>query len=525
MSGKKSPWEPLRHPPFRALWFAATAVNLSMWMQNIGAAWMMTDLQRGSPLMVSLIQTAMALPAFLLGLPSGVLADLVNRKRVLLVTQVGSLFISILLAGFALAGGLGPWILLGLTFALGCTNAFGMAAWVASTIDSAPKGQVAAAIALSTVTPNIARVVGPAVAGALIAMAGTSTLFLVVGTGFGIALVLLMALPTAAARPGLPPERMWNGIRSGLRYMWHSSQLRLVLRLVFVFVTSGSAIWALLPLVARDQLGLGAGGFGLLLGSLGIGAMVGALQVPRLHSRLSARSIVTGGGIVFAVVTVLISLISNTALMCALLTIGGMAWMAVNTTTGTVIQTSAAAWVRARVASVYLLVVMGAMAAGGIIWGAVAEHLSIQWGLWLAAGSIAVGLLLTGRISIKLGSEYDFSAAESKASEPSVPPVDHDGGPVAVEIVYEVPGERRHEFIRIARELGLSRRRNGALGWRLYRDLDTPDRFIERFLVDSWLDYLRHRDRATRMDHELEQELQSLADGARPLTTRYIAEA
>lgn len=518
-------WAPLLHRPFRALWIAAIAVNLSMWMQNIGAAWMMTELRPDSPLMVSLVQTAMALPAFLLGLPSGVIADLVNRRRLLLITQTCSLACACLLAATALAGGIGAWLLLGLTFALGCSNAFGMAAWIAANIDSAPKGQIPAAIALSTVTPNIARVVGPAAAGALIAFAGVPTLFVVVAVGFLISLGLLRALPDTDLRPGLPPERLWSGIRSGVRYMQHSAQLRLALRLVFAFVTAGSAIWALLPLVARDQLGLAAGGFSLLLGSLGAGAVIAALQVTRLYRRFSVRRIVTGGGLVFMAVTALIPVVHDLFVMSALLFVGGMAWMAVNTTTGTVIQTSAAAWVRARVASVYLLVIMGAMAAGGVLWGAIAERMGVGASLWIAAGSIAAGLMLTGRARMQMGSESDFSVADTQETGPAASPADHEQGPVAVEITYHVPAERHEEFVRAAHELGISRRRNGAIAWRLYRDLEHTDCLAERFLVDSWLDYLRQRDRVTRQDRDIERRLEALTTDGNSRTRRFIAEA
>lgn len=523
-----SPWAPLRHPPFRALWIAAIVVNLSMWMQNIGAAWRMTELEPSSPLMVSLVQTAMALPAFLLGLPSGVLADMVNRRRFLIITQSCSLASAAILTGLAFGGAMGSWLLLGLTFALGTSNAFGMSAWVASSIDSAPKGQVPAAIALSTVTPNIARVVGPALAGTLIAVAGTPTLFGLVTLGFLITLILLRALPDSSARPTLPPERMWNGIRSGLRYMRHSKQIRQTLRLVFVFGTAGSAIWALLPLVAREQLGLGPGGFGLLLGSLGVGAVILALQIARLYTRFSVRRIVTAGALSFAAVTALIPFVAETSLMCVLLMIGGMAWMAVNTSAGTVIQTSAASWVRARVASVYLLVIMGAMAAGGVLWGAVAEHIGVSGSLWFAAAGIVAGLMLTGRSRMYLGSESDFGAVEDTALETTSvqqETLDHNAGPVAVEIRYSIREEHHEDFLALARELGLARKRNGAIAWRLYRDLEHPDQQVERFLVDSWLDYLRQRDRITRRDQELETQLLALSCDGRSETRRYIAEA
>jgi len=523
-----SAWAPLRHPPFRALWIAAIVVNLSMWMQNIGAAWRMTELEPGSPLMVSLVQTAMALPAFLLGLPSGVLADMVNRRRFLIITQACSLASAAVLTALAFGGAMGSWLLLGLTFALGTSNAFGMSAWIAFNIDNAPTGQLPAAIALSTVTPNIARVIGPAVAGAMIAAAGTPTLFALVTLGFVLSLILLRALPDSTVRPKLPPERMWNGIRSGLRYMRHSLQIRQTLRLVFIFVTTGSGIWALLPLVAREQLGHGPGGFGLLLGSLGVGAVVAALQIARLYKRFSVRSIVRAGALAFAAVTALTPFVTGTALMCILLTIGGMAWMAVNTSAGTVIQTSAAAWVRARVASVYLLVIMGAMAAGGVLWGAVAERMGVAESLWIAAAGIVAGLMLTGRTHMHLGSESNFGTVEStllEGTSVSQERLDQNAGPVAVEIRYSIRDEHHEEFLALARELGLARKRNGAIAWRLYRDLENPEQQVERFLVDSWLDYLRQRERITRGDQVLEAQLLALSLDGRSETRRYIAEA
>lgn len=500
-------------------------LNLSIWMQNIGAAWLMTELQPGSPLMVSLVQTAMALPAFLLGLPSGVLADMVNRRRFLFLTLGGSIVFASVLAGLSLSGALGPWLLLALTFALGCTNAFGMSAWVATNIDCAPAGQIPAAIALATVTPNIARVLGPALAGALIAFTGFSSLFVTVSLGLLLSALLLRALPNMTVPPRLPPERMWSGMLSGLRYMRHSAQLRLALRLVFVFVTAGSGIWALLPLVAREQLGLGPGGFGLLMGSLGIGAVLSALQITRLYRHFSVRQIIAGGGLLFALVTALIPLIKDTWVMCSLLMLGGIAWMAVNTTAGTVIQTSAAVWVRARVASIYLLVIMGAMAAGGALWGVIAERLGIANSLWIASAAIFVGLLLTGRAQMQLGSEADLSTYIAQSENVDDILLEHDKGPVAVEIAYRIASRDEAEFIGIAHEVGLARKRNGALAWRLYRDLESPERLVERFLVNSWLDYLRQAERITRNDQQMERRLQMLAIDGNVTVRRYLAEA
>jgi MFS family permease len=506
MSGP-SAWAPLRHRPFRALWLATVVANLAVWMQNIGAAWMMTELV-ASPVMVALVQTAMALPAFVLGLPSGVIADLMDKRRLLLITQGLALVTMVLLCIPALAGNLGPVALLAYTFALGSASALSMSAWMACTIEHAPPGQVAAAIALGTVSPNIARVLGPALAGALIARVGTPLLFVLVCACMAGVIALLTRLGTTAPTSRLPGERFLPAIVSGLRYVRHSPLLCRNLGKVLVFSTAGSALWALLPLIAREHLGLAADGYGILLGCLGAGAVVAALRLPGLYRRHPLQRIVFAGGIAFAAVTLLSGVVTSLTLLNVLYVFGGMAWMAVNTTLMTVIQTSTALWVKARVGSIYLMLIMGGMAMGGVLWGLIAAHLGVANTLIVAGLMIAAGTCLSLQKALHLGREEDFGPPALTAQIQSTQGITPDKGPVCIEVSYHAAEPQRDEFIRLAHAVGRMRRRNGACDWRLQRDLAHPGHYTERFIVDSWLTYQRQQERSTAADAMYEERLQ-----------------
>jgi predicted MFS family arabinose efflux permease len=476
-------------------------------MQNIGAAWMMTELV-ASPLMVALVQTAMALPAFILGLPSGVIADLMDKRRLLLITQGLALLTMVLLCIPALAGTLGPVALLAYTLALGSASALSMSAWMACTIEHAPPGQVAAAIALGTVSPNIARVLGPALAGALIARVGTPLLFVLVCACMAGVIALLTRLGTTAPTSRLPGERFLPAIVSGLRYVRHSPSLCRTLGKVLVFSTAGSALWALLPLIAREHLGLAADGYGILLGCLGAGAVVAALRLPGLYRKHPLQHIVFAGGIAFAAVTLLSGVVTSLTLLGVLYVFGGMAWMAVNTTLMTVIQTSTALWVKARVGSIYLMLIMGGMALGGVLWGLIAAHLGVASTLIVAGLMIAAGTCLSLQKALHLGREEDFGPPVLTAKTQSAQGVTPDKGPVCIEVSYHAAEPQRDEFIRLAHAVGRMRRRNGACDWRLQRDLAHPGHYTERFIVDSWLAYQRQQERSTAADAMHEERLQ-----------------
>lgn len=517
-------WYPLTHRPFRSFWSAGALVNLAIWMQTVGAAWIMAGLTE-SAWMVSLVQTAMTLPVFLFGLPGGVIADLVNRKYWLLFTQSLMLLASTLLCLLAFAGVLQAWSLLLLTFVLGTGSALSMSAWVAVTLTLIPREVVPAAVALNAISTNVARALGPAIAGLLIALAGQASMFLLIALCFLGVMLFLIYWRWQRVPDVLPPETFMGGMRSGLRYIRHSIELTSSLKQVFVFTSCASALWALLPLVARDQLAMEADGYGMLMGALGAGAVIAAVNLTRLYRQFALRKLVVVGAVAFAMVSAAVAVLKIAWLVWVLLVVAGIAWMAVNATIATIVQTCAADWVRARVASVYLLMYMGAMALGGAIWGLVAEYLGTSNSLLISALAVVLGLWLTRDGVFALGSEVDYRSVSQTDKLVVAGEVAHSDGPVSVEISYRATAAAQADFIQAAYAVGQSRRRNGARNWRLYRDLADPERFVERFIVESWLDYLRQRARVTQADQIRETQLQRYLAEANTSTKRYIFQA
>lgn len=502
-----SAWAPLSNRRFRWLWCGGAMVNLAIWMQTVGAAWIMTLLST-SPLMVSLVQTAIALPAFLFGLPGGVIADLVDRRKWLMLTQGIMLLAAVSLSALSHFNLLSDWSLLLFTFLLGTGSALSMSAWMVTIVSVLPRDQVPAAVSLNGISTNAARALGPAIAGALIAYWNAASVFVIITICLALVIVLVASFTPRQAPQSLPSETFGAGLRSGVRYIRHSSVLTGALKQVFVFTLSASALWALMPLVAKHELGLDAGGYGMLMGFLGAGAVIGAFNLTGLYRRFPLRVLIVSGALGFALATLVAAVSHSRVAVCGTLMIAGMSWMAVNATISTVVQTCAANWVRARVASVYLLTLMGAMAIGGAIWGALAQYLGLQQSLLLAALTLVLGLLLTRKGKLELGQEADYAMVFQPTDGLLVPEQLNPGrGPVSIEIAYTVAPGDRPDFLDVAYAVGQARRRNGATNWRLYHDLDESGHYVERFIVESWLDYLRHESRITRADQLQEARL------------------
>lgn len=516
-----SAWAPLRNRSFRWLWCGGAMVNLAIWMQTAGAAWIMTLLST-SPLMVSLVQTAIALPAFLFGLPGGVIADLIDRRKWLMLTQGIMLTAAASLSALSALGLLSDWSLLLFTFLLGTGSALSMSAWMVTIVSVLPRDQVPGAVSLNGISTNAARALGPAIAGGLIAYWNAASVFTVITVCLALVILLVATFTPRHTPHSLPSESFGAGLRSGVRYIRHSTVLISALKQVFVFTLSASALWALMPLVAKHELGLDAGGYGMLMGFLGAGAVIGAFNLTGMYRRFPLRVLIVAGSIGFSLATLVAALSHSRLAVCAMLMIAGMSWMAVNATISTVVQTCAPNWVRARVASVYLLMLMGAMAIGGGIWGALAEHLGLQQSLMLAALTLVLSLLLTRNGRLELGQEADYAAAIQPTDRLLVPEQLNPGpGPVSIELAYRVAVDERAYFIEIAYAVGKSRRRNGAKNWRLYHDLDEDGHYVERFIVESWLDYLRQQSRVTQADHALENRLSGFRSDAQ-VSRRYI---
>ena len=366
-SGAGAPaWSPLRRPLFRALWIAAVASNIGTWMQNVGAAWLMT-LLAPSPTMVALVQAATSLPFFLVALPAGAIADLIDRRRLLLITQGWMLAAAAALGLLTFADATTPWLLLALTFALGLGAAMNAPAWQAIIPELVSGDEVRAAVTLNGVGYNLARATGPALGGLIVGALGPAAVFILNALSFLGVMIVLYGWNRPVGKSALPAEDVFGAMRSGIRYIRHAPALRAVLSRTAVFILGGSALWALLPLAARQELSLGATGYGLLLGCLGTGAVIGAALLPRLQQRLSTDRFLAGATLLFAVATATPSYIRSFGLVSSALIIGGAAWITIMSTFNVGVQVTVPSWVRARALAVYGLVFQGGTAAGSAL--------------------------------------------------------------------------------------------------------------------------------------------------------------
>ncbi|MGE5170368.1 MAG: MFS transporter [Rudaea sp.] len=500
---------PLHNAVFRNFYVGSIGAALGYTMQATIAAWLMATLTT-SALMVALVQSASTAPTLLFGLVAGTLADIVERRRVILVTQV-VLFTASLLLGFAaLVGIVGPLLLLFLTFLVGVGFTFYLPAQQASINELVSRDELARAVALGAVAFNVARAVGPAAAGAIAAWASSGSA-LVLGALFFVPMFVAMrrTSPRAAALPGVP-ERLFSGVMSGLRYVRHSAPMRALITRNLAFSVCASAFWALLPVIARDQLGLGAGGFGLLSASFGIGAIVGAISIPGLLHRQSMNRVVTSGGHLWAVATLLMALTGITALALVGTFCAGMAWVYVFATLSAGTQSSAPAWVRARALSMNLVATQGSLALGSALWGALASATGTHWALGASAATVVTLQWIYRRVRVEMGQEADVLPGLRLPELAIVSEPLPDDGPVLIQLEYRIDPQNRDAFLRAIEKVGPTRRRNGATSWRVFRDLGEDGRYVERYVIASWAEYVRLRARMTMADSRLQQRVAEL---------------
>jgi MFS family permease len=518
-----SPWSPLRRAAFRLIWTAWVVSNIGIWMQSVGAAWLMTSLTP-SPLLVALMQTATSLPIFLLGLPSGALADIVDRRKLLLVTVAWTLLVALALGVLTLAGLMSSWTLLALAFLLGLGGALNAPAWLATVPELVEPQELPAAVALHSAGFNVARAVGPALGGFVVAAAGPAAVFLLNAVFFLGVVVALSRWRRAHVPRDAPPEDMLGATAAGLRYVRHAPALQTVLVRTGVFTLGASALWALLPIIARNELGLDATGFGIILGSLGLGAVGSALFLPRLQRALPIDRLTAAATLVFAATTLALAYVRVVPLLVASMLAGGMAWLAILSSLTVAAQTASPAWVRARAMGSYLLVFQGVMAAGSFGWGALAE----QWGngtaLSVAALVLVCGLTATWRWPLHEVQRLDLTPSLHWPDPTLVLNPDPEDGPVLITVEYRVPAERASDFIEAMEAMRSFRRRDGAVRWGLFRDLADPDRYLETFLVPSWAEHLRQHARVTVADQAIEARAFAFQqEGVAPVAAHLIA--
>ena len=510
-----SAWGPLRDPLFRALWIAAVASNVGTWMEDVGEAWLMTSLS-ASPLMVALVETAGSLPIVLLAVPSGTFADLVDRRRLLLITQAWMLIVAATLGLLTIAGLTTPWLLLILAFALGLGAAVNAPAWEAITPELVTREDLPAAVTLGAVAFNVARAVGPAFGGLLVAAFGSGPVFLLNAASFLGVIFVLFRWRRPVENSNLPPEHVLGAMRAGVRYVRHTPALQAVLVRAAAFILCASALWALLPLVARRGLGLSAAGYGVLLGCLGLGGVTGASLLPKVRQKISTNSLVVGATLIFAAVTIVLGYVHITALVGVSLFFGGIAWIALLSTFNVAAQTATAAWVRARVLGVYMLAFFGGFAGGSAMWGWIASRVGISRTLLIAAVGLVAGLTTGIRFKLRCSENLDLTPS-AHWPEPRVQAEpEARRGPVLVTIEYQIDPSDARAFTEAAQASGEIKQRDGAFYWNLFRDTADPGRFVEAFIVDSWGEHVRQHGRLTKADQEVEDRVQTFHLGTSP---------
>ena len=518
-------WSPLRIPAFRGLWLTSAVYFVGNAMQAMAASWLMVELT-GSSFFAALVQTAVFLPMFLLSLPSGVLADTTDRRRLILTALAVQAVTVVLLSMLLLAGLAGPGTLLFFTFVAGCCTALFSPAWNSTVADTVPREDMPQAITAMSIAWNSARAVGPALAGVVFAALGAGWVF---ALAVGSSLVMMQAIRVWPPRPHphsrLPAERLWGGTLSGLRFARHSKIVLAQLLRTMAYSGCGSALWALLPVIGQRQLGLGAAGFGLLMACLGTGAVAAGLVLGRVRAKMGLEALVSTGCVVFGAVMAIAALVRIPLVVYAALVAGGAAWMAVMSTFNTATQTSAPPWVRSRAAALHTLSALGSFAIGSAFWGAVSGVAGLPVTLCIAAVSMLGGLLLVKPFPLRMGEQPDVTPGTPWQELFIVAEPNPEDGPVAVELAYRVRAGESAAFLDAVTQLRAPRRRDGATFWRIYRDLADPARFVERFIVTSWADYLHQRARATMADQELETRVRVfLAPGEAVTMQHYIAE-
>ena len=521
LSGSEAARGPLSFPVFRALWIATIISNVGTWMHDVGAGWLMTSLSP-SPLMVAFVQTATTLPMFLLALPAGALADIVDRRKMLLAAQMLGLLSAAMLAFLTFNDLVTPEVLLGATFILGIAAALSAPVFQAIVPELVDKQALPDAIALNSLGVNISRAIGPALGGVIVAIAGTPAVFTLNALSVVAVLLVLFTWKRPPNVHKLPPEHFVGALKAGYRYARHSSAMRLVLIRSVGFFIFGSALWAMLPLVARRGLGLDAAGYGALLGCMGAGAVVGAVALKQLRKSISANTISVGATLLFALATVVLALAPNAWIVGSVMFGAGLAWIGMLTSLNVAAQMASPGWVKARALAVYLLVLQGAMTGGSILWGSLASSNSVATALVVAAAGQVVALLLAFRWRLPQDSTTDLAPSNHWA-EPvvSVQPAD-DRGPVLIEMEYRVEPARQAEFVTALRSFHAARQRDGAIRWDVWEDVAEPGKVVEAFIVESWVEHQRQHARATRTDQIDQEVVRAFHIGDEPPVVRHF---
>jgi MFS family permease len=497
-------------------------------MQDTAGTWLMTALT-ASPLLIALMQTAASLPVLLLGFLAGATADIFDRRRLLIFWQSWMLVAVLVLSVLTIIGIVSPWELLVLTFLLNIGAAMTNPAWQAIVPELVPRSELPDAIAINSAGYNLARAVGPALGGLAVAgfasvTRGAGTVFFINAISFvAVILVLYAWQRTPLFKSALPAERMLGSMRAGFRYVRHAPALQAILIRAFLFTVFVSAIWALLAVVAQQDLHQGAMGYGVLNGCLGAGAVAGAASLPKLRRRFPAEAIAGVAAVISASTLLVLAFARSIPLIVIALLAGGFAWTSTTSTMNVAVQLSVPAWVQARALGIYQTIFQGGMALGSALWGLLAEHFSTSRALTTAAICLLASVPLTRRFPLLRGKPPDMNPFELNRPAPQVAIDPHpDDGPVLVTIEYRVRLQDYDAFARAIHLMRSLRMRDGAIRWGVFQDIAQPERFVETFVIESWLEFLRVRERLTASDRSVRDQVRSFHQGNVPPLVSYM---
>ncbi len=515
-------FEPLKSTLFRNLWIASTISNLGGWMQDTAGTWLMTVLTT-SPLLIALMQTAASLPVVLLGLLAGATADIFDRRRLLLFWQAWMLTAVAILSLLTFLNIISPWVLLSLTFLLSIGTAMNSPAWQAIVPELVSRDELPEAVSLNSAGFNLARALGPALGGLAVAAfvhahTGAAWTFLLNSLSFvGVILVLYQWKRRPLFKSALPAERIYGSMRAGLRYIQYSPTLKAALARSLVFTIFVSAVWALLAVVAARDLHHGALGYGILNGSMGLGAVIGATSLPRVRQKLSADAIIAISSAVFAVTLLVLAFVHYVLIIIPVLLCAGFCWTSTMSTLNLAVQLSAPEWVHARTLGIYQMVFSGGMAIGSVFWGLLAEHLSTPISLTVAAGGLLITLPFSNRLHVLRGQLPDLTPVRSEVVVPQLAmEPEMSDGPVRILIDFFIDVEHYNTFVHAIHQLKDIRLRDGAMRWGIFQDVQDPCHLTETFVMESWIDYLRQNERFTESDLIIHDRVFGLHSGSEP---------
>lgn len=513
------PWSALRHRVFFWIWLAVLVSNIGTWMRDVASGWIMAEMEGGATL-VALVQAATTLPIFLLSLPAGALADIVDRRRLLIAAQIGLVCVAIALAALAYLEAMTPARLLLLVIAGGVCTAFAGPAFQAVTPSLVPVAELRSAVALNSLGVNLARAIGPALGGVIVATAGAAAAYGLDALSYLLVIGVLWWWRSPPTASRLPPEAWGPAMRTGIRYALADGDLRRILLRAAAFFFFGSAYWALLPLIARALPGGDANLYGVLLAAIGGGAVLGAFVLPRLG--MSPGRLVLAGSALTAAVSLGLAVTQNGIAAFGLLFCAGLAWIAVLTSLNVAAQGVLPNWVRARGMAVYLVAFYGAMTVGAATWGLLAEVSSVQAALaWAGASGLLVAAVVA-RVGLPAGTR-DLSPSLHWASPPTSPEAEGAEGPVMTSVTYVIDPVDEAPFLKAMEALRRERIRDGGFSWRLWRDLHSEHVFEETWLNASWLDHLRQHERVSRSAAEVQKTVNGFHRDQEAPVVRHLA--